>query len=81
MQHQVKLIEVVKNTTSKFSFYQDSTFFFDVYEKGGKDKPLYRFSVPVEDIGTTRLMSEYNTIQLMRWVRSSIKSENFIILG
>lgn len=70
--------EVVSDTKrlATFSHYVDG----NLYYKVEVDGLSYQFPINVfdrSDIGTTTLVAQYRAIELMRYIRKAIESDNF----
>lgn len=64
------LKSLIKDQRVTFDFYRDQTFYYICTD--GENK--YRFSVPLNDIGSGCLMNNDKAVMFMRYIRKSIES-------
>ena len=75
----MNIMDVVgdRNRIARFSHYIDGNMYYVVTV--GNDK--YQFPVNVadkEDVGTTTFLAEFRAVELMRYIRKAMETENFI---
>ena len=73
----VKDVVLDRNRLTNFSHYIDGNLYYIVEVDGNK----YQFPINVNDkadVGTTTFVAEYRAIELMRYIRKAIETENFI---
>lgn len=69
---------VVKDNFVYFDSFRAGVFYYTVC-KANSDI-MYRFQVPIEDIGGATLLAEDKSITFMRWIRKSMDDKTFIKL-
>ena len=72
----LKLSDLVKkDLLAHFEFYRDKKLYYSIFTNNNK----YRISIPVEDSGSGNFNPIMKTVELMRWIRKSIESEDVYI--
>ncbi len=73
----VKDVVLDRTRVVRFSHYIDGNLYYVVEVEGLN----YQFPINVDnkaDVGTTTFVAEYRAIQLMRYIRKAIETDNFI---
>ena len=73
----MKLLDIVKDNKVNFDFLRAGI----AYYKITVENIIYRFPVPLEDIGEATLLSEDKGIIFMRYIRKSIETNQFNKIG
>jgi hypothetical protein len=75
----LKIKDIVKGTTARFSFYRNGNMFYTVpVTHAGLGFPVnYQFPVSLEDIGGASLFAEMKSITLMRYIRKALEDKTF----
>lgn len=61
----MKIIDIVKNKTAKFTHYSDNELWFKVED--------FSFPVPLKEVGPTTILAEDKAITFMRYIRKHLK--------
>jgi hypothetical protein len=77
---ELKIKDIVKGTTARFSFYRNGNMFYTVeVPNSALEKPVtYQFPVSLEDIGQATLLAEFKAITLMRYIRKALADGTFV---
>ena len=70
----MKLIEIVKNNTVRFSHYRASHLYYNVDVKG----ETYMFPVPISDVGDATFSNEDKATLFMRYIRKALDENTFV---
>lgn len=72
----VKIIDLVKNTTAKFSHFCGGNLYYTIEYNGG----LYMFHISTDpkEVGLGDFYSEMKAIYLMRWIRKCKENNELI---
>ncbi len=72
----MKILEIVKGNTSKFSFYRNGMLYYDVIDDSGKHVCTFPVDITdTKDIGSATFSDTHKAITLMRYVRKAIEKE------
>ena len=77
----VKMLDIIKGTTAKFSCYRQGHLYYEVIKDG---KPTWMFPVNIEDkrdIGYATFSAEHKAITLMRYIRKSLERGELVRLN
>ena len=70
----MKLIEIVKDNTVKFSHYRAGHLYYNVDVKG----ETFMFPVPISDVGDATFLNEDKASMLMRYIRKALEDKTFV---
>lgn len=74
----VSVKEIIKGTTAKYDYAACGKIYYKIIG----EKNTYIFPVDLtdkEDVGTTKFVGEYKSIELMRYINKAIKSNDLVI--
>jgi len=77
----MKMIEIVKGNTAKFSCYRHGLMYYDVVDDAGS--PICSFPIDItdkKDIGSATLCDTHKAITLMRYIRKAMDKETLVML-
>lgn len=74
------LKEIVKNNYCYLTGVSSEFAYYDVDIVGEKEIKTFRFSIPLNDIGTTMLGQREKAIILMRWIRKTNENDELIFI-
>lgn len=78
---EINIKDLIKNNTVKFDNYRQGFFYYNIIYNPPElfgDMIKYQFSVPLDDIGTSKLLREDKAIIFMRWIRKAIEDKTLI---
>jgi len=78
----MKISELVKNNVARFSYFRDSTMYYDVVTP--EEETIARFPVDIsnkEEIGTATFNQQEKAITLMRYIRKALEGGTLQTLG
>lgn len=67
----MELKNLIKNRKVKFEFYRSGIMYYNVLTEDA----IYRFPVPLNDIGEATLLNEDKAVLFMRWIRKAIDND------
>lgn len=81
----MELKDFIKNGMCKFSFLRAGRMFYDIemteLEGTSSTKRYYRFSIPLDDVGGATFNASERPINLMRWIRKAIDSNELMMVS
>jgi hypothetical protein len=72
--------ELVKNNSAKFVYFRDGSMVYDIVDEAGKK--IATFPIDVSDkneVGNAAFEANHKAINLMRYIRKSLKDETIFI--
>ena len=78
----MKILDIVKGNTAKFSFYRNGMLYYNVIDASGRH--ICTFPVDItdkKDIGSATFSDVHKAITLMRYVRKAIEKETLEIMS
>ena len=69
------LKDIVKDNVVRFSYFRNNELYYTVKYNDQE----YIFNVPIEDVGTAKLMHLDKAMLFMRWIRKAIDNGTFVL--